>query len=85
MAVGQVENYLMQKSTDKVQNSLKLLYGWHQACGISKGDGVLILDEVAEILRLSRDTVRNILTDGCIKGVGTGSQRGKMADQPVRI
>ena len=49
MAVGQVENYLMQKSTDKVQNSLKLLYGWHQACGISKGDGVLILDEVAEI------------------------------------
>lgn len=77
MIVGQIENYLLQESNEQVQNSLKIIYGAHLKGGISKGDSVLTLEEAAEILRLSRDTARNILRDGRIKGVGTGGYRRK--------
>lgn len=52
-------------------------YGRHIAGTITKGDSVLTLDEAAEILRLSSETVVKLFKAGRIHAVRTGGHSGK--------
>ncbi len=77
MYMRQLENYVEARSSAKVQNSVKLIYAKHLAGEISRGDSVLTLNEAAEILRLSRDTVKKLIREKRLKGVRTGGYSGK--------
>jgi len=77
MGTQELESYLTKQSTHKVQKSLKIIYGNHIAGGISRGESVLTLGEFAEILRLSRETVVNLIKAGRIRAVRTGVSSGR--------